>query len=358
MTIKSRLETELFTLNDAEKKAKALSEDLIKETFIARNAVKQDDTKLAELTKSSEQLAKVIAVKEKEMNKLAERKDEVDKSLTKGERDLAVLEEKIEQSRGDEQQLELEMGELEKRIPKIAQDTKPQILDELNDPVSIQTRINILQRENDRMGDVNMLALKDYKEEKEKYDNLLMQEQEINKALDNLNKAIKRIDRESKSRFDATFDKVNKSFGKLFATLTQGGKATLQVDTSENGKNGIRIMASPPGKRNSMLSLLSGGEKTVTAIAFIMAIFQLNPAPFCLLDEADAMLDDHNINRFNRMMDEMAAEAEVQFIVITHSKLSMQNAKHLIGVTMSEPGVSRIVTVDVDKAVELSKASA
>ncbi len=359
LTIKSSLETELITLRTSEEKNKLRTEELLQSTFVARNAVKQDDTKLAELTKSNDQLAKIIAAKEKEMDKLSDRLREVERNLSRGEKDIAVFEEKIDQSKGDEQQLELEMDELEKRIPTAKQTQSSKTLDEdLGDPSTIQTRINILQRANDRMGDVNMLALKDYKEEKEKYDHLLMQEQEINTALDNLNKAIKRIDRESKSRFDATFNKVNKSFGKLFSTLTQGGKGTLQVDTSEDGKNGIRIMASPPGKRNTMLSLLSGGEKTVTAIAFIMAIFQLNPAPFCLLDEADAMLDDQNINRFNHMMDEMAAAAEVQFIIITHSQLSMQNAKHLIGVTMSEPGVSRIVTVDMDKAVELSQADA
>lgn len=356
LTIKSSLETELITLRTGEEKLKLRNEELLESTFVSRNAVKQDDTKLAELTKSNDKLSKTIAAKEKNMTQLGERLREVEKNLARGEKDVAVFEEKIDQSKGDEQQLELEMGELEKRIPRVPKAVK--VLDDLSDPATIQTRINILQRENDRMGDVNMLALKDYKEEKDKYDNLLMQEQEINKALDNLNKAIKRIDRESKSRFDATFAKVNKSFGKLFSTLTQGGKGTLQVDTNENGKNGIRIMASPPGKRNTMLSLLSGGEKTVTAIAFIMAIFQLNPAPFCLLDEADAMLDDHNIARFNSMMDEMAAASAIQFIVITHSKLSMQNAKHLIGVTMSEPGVSRIVTVDMDKAVELSQADA
>lgn len=359
LTLISSMETELITLRANEEKMKLRAEELLSDTFTARNTVKQDDQKLAELSKSNDKLAAVIAKKENEQAKLGSKLEDVERNITRGERDIAVFEEKIDQSRGDENQLELELGELQKRLSVEAQTEKQkEQLRELGDPSTIQTRINLLQRENDRMGDVNMLALKDFKQEKEKYDHLLSQEAEINKALDNLNKAIKRIDRESQSRFDATFNKVNTNFSKLFSTLTQGGKGTLQVEKNENGNNGIRIMASPPGKRNTMLSLLSGGEKTVTAIAFIMAIFQLNPAPFCLLDEADAMLDDQNIIRFNAMMDEMAAAAAVQFIIITHSKISMQEAKHLIGVTMSEPGVSRIVTVDMNKAMELSQADA
>ena len=348
----SSLETAITEVQRDNVKLEGRQKELVQENLRAREITKEDDNILRKLNEENKALENLISKEENELANLENELRIADRKISKAEKDIAVFEEKMQQIRGDESQMELELGELEKRLPQqIKKDKKGG--DSIGEPSVLKTRIKILERDIMRSGDVNMLALADYKEEKEKYDKFTEQEQQINTAISNLNKAIRRIDRESKTKFDSTFKKVNSSFGKFFKTLTQGGKAYLELENDEN--RGVRIMACPPGKRNNMLSLLSGGEKTVTAIAFIMAIFQLNPAPFCLLDEADAMLDDSNVIRFNRMMKEISTQGDIQFILITHSKLSMQEAKHLIGITMSDPGISRIVSVDMEKALELSQ---
>jgi chromosome segregation protein len=170
-------------------------------------------------------------------------------------------------------------------------------------------------------------------------------------ALETLEDAIRKIDRETRQLFRQTFEAINQSFGALFPTLFGGGEAWLELTDDDLLSTGVTIMARPPGKRNSTIYLLSGGEKALTALALVFSIFQLNPAPFCLLDEVDAPLDDANVGRY---ADAVAAMSErVQFIFITHNKLAMERAECLMGVTMSEPGVSRLVSVDIERAVEL-----
>ena len=167
-----------------------------------------------------------------------------------------------------------------------------------------------------------------------------------------LREAIARINRTSRRRFRETFDAVNERFQQNFPRLFEGGKASLSLAEAEDVlEAGIEIMAQPPGKRVTSLHLLSGGEKALTAVAFVFAIFRLNPAPFCLLDEVDAPLDDVNAVRFSEMVKDMSDR--VQFVIVTHNKITMEIAEQLIGVTMHEPGVSRLVAVDVDEAVEL-----
>ena len=173
-------------------------------------------------------------------------------------------------------------------------------------------------------------------------------------ALDTLEDAIRKIDRETRSRFKDTFDRVNTSLQALFPKLFGGGRASLEMTGDDLLSTGIAIMAQPPGKRNATIHLLSGGEKALTAIALVFAIFELNPAPFCMLDEVDAPLDDINADRYARLVREMSEK--VQFIFITHNKISMEIAGQLLGVTMHEPGVSRLVAVDVDEAVRLAEA--
>ena len=173
--------------------------------------------------------------------------------------------------------------------------------------------------------------------------------------MDTLNGAIKQIDDESMKRFNETFAKVNIGLKKHFPRLFDGGKAYLELEKDDPLDGGVIVMARPPGKRNSNIHLLSGGEKALTAVALLFSIFELNPAPFCLLDEVDAPLDDTNVARFCEIVKEMSDS--VQFVVITHNKTTMELTNQLIGVTMSEPGVSRLVTVDLDEAVALTEKS-
>jgi chromosome segregation protein len=157
---------------------------------------------------------------------------------------------------------------------------------------------------------------------------------------------------ETRTRFKETFDKVNTKLQELFPRLFGGGHAYLELTGNDILETGITVMARPPGKRNSSIHLLSGGEKALTAVALVFSIFELNPAPFCMLDEVDAPLDDANVGRYSSMLQHMSDR--IQFIFITHNKVTMEVASHLTGVTMHEPGVSRLVAVDVDEAVKLA----
>jgi chromosome segregation protein len=171
-------------------------------------------------------------------------------------------------------------------------------------------------------------------------------------ALDTLESAIRKIDKETRNRFRETFEKVNTGLQELFPRVFGGGSAYLEMTGDDLLDTGISIMARPPGKKNATIHLLSGGEKALTAIALVFSIFQLNPAPFCILDEVDAPLDDANTGRYARLVKEMSEK--VQFIFITHNKISMEFADQLMGVTMHEPGVSRLVSVDVEAAAALA----
>ena len=203
-----------------------------------------------------------------------------------------------------------------------------------------------------RLGPINLAAIDEYHTESERKQYLDAQDEDLREALETLENAIRKIDRETRTRFRETFDEVNRSLQELFPKVFGGGHAYLELTGEDLLDTGITIMARPPGKRNSTIHLLSGGEKALTAIALVFSIFRLNPAPFCMLDEVDAPLDDANVGRYARMVEEMSAH--VQFIYITHNKIAMEMAHQLMGVTMHEPGVSRLVTVDVDEAAELA----
>ena len=170
--------------------------------------------------------------------------------------------------------------------------------------------------------------------------------------MNTLENAIRKIDRESRTRFKETFDELNQNIKDMFPKLFGGGHAYLQLTGDELLSTGVSIMAQPPGKKNTNIHLLSGGEKALTAVALVFAIFKLNPAPFCILDEVDAPLDDHNVGRFCNLVKSMSND--VQFVFITHNKITMEIANQLLGVTMHEAGVSRLVSVDVDEAVEMA----
>jgi chromosome segregation protein len=203
-----------------------------------------------------------------------------------------------------------------------------------------------------RLGPINLAAIEEYEQQLERKTYLDAQNADLEEALETLETAIRKIDRETRARFKDTFDRVNKKLQELFPKVFGGGHAYLELTGDDLLDTGVAIMARPPGKRNASIHLLSGGEKALTAIALVFAIFELNPAPFCMLDEVDAPLDDANVARYCRLVTEMSRE--VQFIYITHNKIAMEMGERLMGVTMQEAGVSRLVTVDVEQAAAMA----
>ncbi|MBS0373495.1 MAG: chromosome segregation protein SMC [Proteobacteria bacterium] len=206
----------------------------------------------------------------------------------------------------------------------------------------------------ERLGQVNLAAIDEFKEQSERKEYLDRQFADLTEALNTLEQAIRKIDRETRQRFQETFDRVNTGLKEKFPRLFGGGNAYLELTGEDVLAAGVAVMARPPGKRNVSISQLSGGEKALTAVALVFSIFELNPAPFCLLDEVDAPLDDHNVGRFCDIVRDMSER--VQFVFITHNKNTMELARQLVGVTMNEPGVSRLVSVDVDEALRMAAA--
>ena len=215
----------------------------------------------------------------------------------------------------------------------------------------LQSEIDRLQREINALGPVNMAALDELTAATERKSFLDAQSADLNEAMTTLEDAIRKIDAETRALLDETFNSVNLHFGKMFPELFGGGNARLVMTGEEILDSGVQVMAQPPGKKNQSINLLSGGEKALTAIALVFAIFQLNPAPFCLLDEVDAPLDDSNTERFAKLVATMSKGT--QFLFISHNKITMQMAEQLIGVTMQEQGVSRIVAVDMESAISM-----
>jgi chromosome segregation protein len=220
---------------------------------------------------------------------------------------------------------------------------------------SWQKALGDLEHKIRRLEPVNLAAIQEYGEQAQRKEYLDAQNADLATALETLETAIKKIDRETRGRFKDTFDRVNSGMQELFPRLFGGGHAYLELTGEDLLDTGIAIIARPPGKRPSNISLLSGGEKALTAVALVFAIFRLNPAPFCLLDEVDAPLDEANVGRFCAMVSEMSEK--VQFLFVTHNKATMEAAQQLAGVTMREPGVSRLVSVDLAEATRLAGAA-
>jgi chromosome segregation protein len=215
-----------------------------------------------------------------------------------------------------------------------------------------EARLAEIRTDIDKLGQVNLAAIDELAEQSERKTYLDRQFTDVNDALNTLDQAMRKIDRETRTRFDDTFNRINVGLQEKFPRLFGGGHAYLELVGEDPLTAGVAVMARPPGKRNSTIAQLSGGEKALTAVALVFSIFELNPAPFCLLDEVDAPLDEHNVSRYCEIVREMSER--VQFIFITHNKTTMELASQLVGVTMNEPGVSRLVTVDVDEAVRLA----
>ena len=231
------------------------------------------------------------------------------------------------------------------------------LLERVGDDAGIDAwtgKLAAMERRIARLGPINLAAIEEHEQQAERKRYLDAQHADLEEALATLATAIQKIDRETRTRFRETYERINDGLGAMFPRLFGGGNAELQLTSEDLLGAGVTVMARPPGKRNASIHLLSGGEKALTAIALVFAIFELNPAPFCLLDEVDAPLDDANIGRFRELVREMAKR--VQLVLVTHNKITMEIAGQLIGITMNEPGVSRLVAVDVEEAVEMAGA--
>ncbi|MCP5418251.1 MAG: chromosome segregation protein SMC [Chromatiaceae bacterium] len=259
-----------------------------------------------------------------------------------------------DQARMARQEIKIRCGTLEEQLAESGFKPK-QLFDELPVDANVETwqeQVQQLDTRIRRLGAINLAAIEEFQEQSERMVYLDSQHADITESLETLENAIRKIDRETRTRFKETFDKVNTGLQEKFPRLFGGGHAYLQLSGEDLLDTGVTVMARPPGKRNSSIQLLSGGEKALTAVALVFAIFELNPAPFCMLDEVDAPLDDANVGRFCDMVKSMSDR--VQFIFITHSKITMEIATHLMGVTMNEPGVSRLVSVDVEEAAQMA----
>ncbi|MBV5272925.1 MAG: chromosome segregation protein SMC [Lamprocystis purpurea] len=307
-----------------------------------------------------EQLARRVEV-EAELGAARNRLEALDQEVRSLETERQQVELSAQNAQRELDGLRLERQErlvrrrtLEEQLAEAA--TTPQDalrdLDPAADEPTWQERLTRVAARIQRLGAINLAAIDEYKEQSERKAYLDAQHADITRALETLETAIRKIDRETRSRFKDTYDQVNQGFQELFPRLFGGGQAYLDLTGDDLLETGVTVMARPPGKRNSTIHLLSGGEKALTAVALVFSIFQLNPAPFCMLDEVDAPLDDANVSRFCALVRSLSEQ--VQFIFISHNKVTMEIADHLLGVTMHEPGVSRLVAVDVEEAVRLA----
>jgi chromosome segregation protein len=307
-----------------------------------------------------QQLESRVAV-EQELGAARQLVEEVESEL----RELDQARMQIDQAVDEERQMvnEAELGARELRVRRegIADQLAQTgfefeaLVAEMDEAATIESwdeKLEKARRRLDRLGPINLAAIDEFKEQSERKEYLDAQLEDLNSALSTLEGAIRKIDRETKARFRETFTNVNEGFKNLFPKLFGGGHAYLELTGDDLLSAGVTVMARPPGKRNSTIHLLSGGEKALAAVALVFSIFELNPAPFCLLDEVDAPLDDANIGRFCDIVRSMSEK--VQFVFITHNKVTMEMARQLIGVTMQEPGVSRLVSVDLDEAVKMA----
>lgn len=281
---------------------------------------------------------------------------EADKQRSQAEQRAQTVREQLEQQRLGLQTLTVQKDTLNQQLQALELDVH-QVLEQLPsdaEPSVWEQQLIAVATRIERLGAINLAAIEEYRQQSERKNYLDAQNDDLVEALDTLENVIRKIDRETRNRFKETFDLINNGLQELFPKIFGGGHASLEMTGDDLLSTGVAIMARPPGKKNSTIHLLSGGEKALTALALVFAIFQLNPAPFCMLDEVDAPLDDANVVRYSRLVKEMSEK--VQFIYITHNKVAMELADQLLGVTMHEPGCSRLVAVNVEEAAALAES--
>ena len=310
---------------------------------------------LAELVVTKQTLESQLLNQRQLLEEIESQIAQLSEDLSYTERELARHRDKLDALRLDLQESKVRQQSVNEQLNEINADAEEVILtlpEEADEP-TWKRKVDELSGQIERLGTINLTAIEEFQAQSERMKFLDEQHADLSEALNTLDQAISRIDKESKLRFQETFDKINNGLQEKFPKLFGGGQAYLELTEDDLLETGVTIMARPPGKRNSSIHLLSGGEKALTAVALVFSIFELNPAPFCLLDEVDAPLDDANVGRFSQMVEDMSES--VQFLYISHNKVTMEIAKQLAGVTMKEPGVSRMVAVDIDEAVSLAE---
>ncbi len=278
---------------------------------------------------------------------------ETEQQVASAGREITQRQQALEQVRLDERALEVRSQELEERL-RLHNLTVQEVMSTLPEEATEdrwRERLETIATRVTRLGPINLAAIDEFAQLSERKTYLDNQCDDLTQALATLQDAIQKIDKETRTRFRETFDKVNSGLQAMFPVLFGGGHAYLELIGEDLLETGVGVMARPPGKRNSNIHLLSGGEKALTALAFVFSLFELNPAPFCLLDEVDAPLDDANVVRLTELLKKMSER--IQFLFITHNKITMEIAQQLIGVTMHEAGVSRLVAVNMDEAVAM-----
>ena len=357
----AELQAKLASLNSEDSHINTRLQDLNKENLSLEKESQELRQPINEIQQTLDEL---LSDRLKVEDKLLESRkaiEECNASIHKIEREkiekeqaAITLRELLENLRLERQASKIEQSNIEEQVKDLQGDLS-KIRENLEQDKSVETYssdLEAIELKISRLGAINLAAMEEYDQESKRKDLLDEQHNELMEALETLEKAITKIDKETRTTFKDTFDKLNNSLSQSFPKLFGGGHAELIMLGDDLLTCGIGISARPPGKKNASVSQLSGGEKALTAIATVFAFFELNPAPFCLLDEVDAPLDDLNTMRFIDLVDEMSQR--VQFVYITHNKISMEKSKHLMGVTMQEPGVSRMVAVDVDQAVEMA----
>ena len=388
----------------------AQKEELRAELVRVREQAREDRQSAQEMAiqfetrrSSKDSAAQSLERMQSQLEQFRSRENEISEQLEQGEEPVREIKEKLELQLGARVALEAELNDARRRVEQVGNDlrdldqTRLQIDQQANDARSHvsdaklavqevkvrregfadqlgttnfelaslleninpqatmdgwEEKLEKVRRRTERLGPINLAAIDEFKEQSERKEYLDSQLADLNTALETLENAIRKIDRETRTRFRETFANVDAGFKRLFPKLFGGGHAYLELTGDDLLSAGVTVMARPPGKRNSTIHLLSGGEKALTAVALVFAIFELNPAPFCMLDEVDAPLDDANVARFCNIVREMSEK--VQFVFITHNKVTMEMSRQLSGVTMQEPGVSRLVSVDLDEAVQLA----
>lgn len=281
---------------------------------------------------------------------------EAEKRRTQAEQQSQLLRGQLEQHRMEWQGLSVRRKALQEQLQADGYDLEGVLATLLAEASEQEAELELerIDARIQRLGAINLAAIDEYQQQSERKRYLDAQDADLVEALDTLENVIRKIDKETRNRFKDTFDQINAGLQALFPKVFGGGSAYLELTGEDLLDTGVTIMARPPGKKNSTIHLLSGGEKALTALALVFAIFKLNPAPFCMLDEVDAPLDDANVGRYARLVKEMSQT--VQFIYITHNKIAMEMADQLMGVTMHEPGCSRLVAVDVEEAMAMVDA--
>ncbi len=350
-------------LNIASAQSKTLTEeyqsrqeDLSKEIFEAEKLKSSIEEEMQTFVEESSQAESVLISLRQKQSKFNEDLRSLENNKSIVELDSRSISEKITNIRLDLKTYEINLENSNKKIKAAGIDIEKIDFTKYEDlSISeLEDKLADIEAKIIRLGAINLAAPEEIEEESKRKEELDKQYDDLIEALDKLNGAIKKIDNETKTIFKDSFDAVNIKLKEVFPKLFGGGLAELNLTDDDPLHAGVILMARPPGKKNSSISQLSGGEKALTALALVFAIFDLNPAPFCLLDEVDAPLDDLNTLRFINMVEEMSKT--VQFIFITHNKVSMERSDYLMGVTMQEAGVSRMVSVDVNQALELAES--